>query len=66
MNLIPVHPLMPDVFFCNCKSLLLFRYLRTKYSVNLLYKIRNRKIRILEDSFSCFNLTHIQNLINDS
>ena len=30
------------------------------------HKIQNRKVRILEDCFSCFNLTHIQNIINDS
>ena len=54
------------IFFYNCKGLMLFIYLRMKYSVKFLNKIQNRKVRILEDCFSCLNLTHIQNIINNS
>ena len=36
MDSIPIHPLMPDIFFCNCKGLLLFIYLRMKYRVKFL------------------------------
>ena len=54
------------IFFYNCKGLMLFIYLRMKYSVKFLYKIQNRKVRILEDCFSCLNLTHIQNIIDNS
>ena len=54
------------IFFYNCKGLMLFIYLRMKYNVKFLHKIQNRKVRILEDCFSCFNLAHIQNVIDNS
>ena len=36
-----------------------------EHRIQILQKIRNRKIRILKSCFSCFDLTHIQNIVND-
>ena len=66
MNIIAIDPFMHDVLMMNHQRLMLFLCLWTEHRLNLLHKLQNRKIRITENSFSCFNLAHIQNVINDS